>query len=94
MPTLALNLPPELERKARIHAHRRGMTLDDYTAAALDLMISQEQDETRGATHPRDAGAQLAALFAAWREEPVDREEIERYPEQIEPLQLREVRLE
>ncbi len=83
--TLTIRLSPALERQLRAEAARLGQTPEEFARQVLEERLT-------GVHKPRGGG--LAALMDEWRQAPPDLEEAEGYPEQIEPLRLREVTIE
>jgi len=82
--TLMIDLSPELERRLRLEAAREGRAPEDFVRLTVEERLAATQAEPGG----------LAALMDQWLREGPDPEEAAGYPEQIEPLRLREVAIE
>jgi plasmid stability protein len=83
--SLTIELSPELERQLKLEAAREGRAPEEFARAVLEERLTTAQQER---------GSGLAALMDQWLQEGPDLQEAEGYPEQIEPLRLREVRVE
>jgi len=82
---LTIDLSPEMERQLRAEAARAGLAPEEFAREVLEARLTTSQQVRGGG---------LGALLRQWREEPPDLEEAEGYPEQIEPLRLREVTID
>jgi plasmid stability protein len=83
--SLTIDLSPEMERRLYAEAAREGRAPEEFARGVLEeRLAAAEQGPSKG----------LAALLRQWREEPPDLEEAEGYPTEIEPLRLREVRID
>ena len=78
--SLTIDLPPAVEAKLREEATREHQSPEEFVRTVLEERLLTTQGNSSG----------LAALMDEWLAEPIDPEEVEGYPEQIEPLRLRE----
>jgi hypothetical protein len=86
--SLTIELSPELERQLRVEAAREGRAPEEFARAVIEERLAA----ARALQIERNQGA--IALLRQWRQEPPDPEGEQGYPEQIEPLRLREVRID
>jgi hypothetical protein len=78
--SLTIDLPPAVEAKLRDAALRERKSLEEYVCAVLQEHLLAVPNIHGG----------LSAMLDEWLAAPVDPEEVEGYPEYIEPLRLRE----
>ncbi|MGV3724497.1 MAG: hypothetical protein ACO1SX_26685 [Actinomycetota bacterium] len=82
---LTIKLSGEVEQRLRAEAARKGEAPEEFARLADEEKLTVSQN-----AH----GGKLAALLRQWREEPLDPDEAEGYPLEIEPLRLREVSID
>lgn len=80
--SVTIQLSAEAERQLRAEAARVGRAPEEFARAVLEERLAAPQ---------HGPGEGLAALLDQWLGEPPDLDEADVYPEQIEPLRLREV---
>ncbi len=82
--SLMIDLPAELERRLRLEAAREGRAPEEFIRLTVEERLAATQTERGG----------LAALMDQGLQEGPDLEEAAGYPEQIEPVRLRELSVE
>ena len=85
---LTIDLSPEMERQLRDAAARNGVAPEDFARTAVEEKLSASS------VTQAERNQELVELLRQWREEPIDWDEVEGYPEQIEPLRLREIKID